>query len=133
MKVTYQNLKVIKNKKGNLIKIYSKRDFFRRIAESYISEINPNKIKAWRFHKKTNQKLVLIEGNCIVVVFSNKKIKKFKLSYKKPRLLQIPKKTWYGFKNLSSKKKVKILNFIDKKYDENEIERKKINEIRYNW
>ena len=75
MKVTFQNLKVIKNKKGNLIKIYSKRDFFRRIAESYISEINPNKIKAWRFHKKTNQKLFIIEGNCIVVVFSKKRLK----------------------------------------------------------
>lgn len=134
MKVNYQTLKIIKNKKGDLVKILPKKKFLStKIAEFYISEINPGKLKAWRFHKKTNQNIVLIEGKCLVVVIFKKRFKKFILSYSKPGILHIPKKNWYGFKNLSKKKKVKILNFIDHKYFESEIKRKEISEISYKW
>ena len=126
-------LKVVKNIKGNIIKILSKNDsFFKNFGECYISEIKPKKIKAWRYHKKNSQKIFLIEGKCKVILIKKKIIKKFILNSTNPSMLIIPKKTWYGYKNLVNKK-IKILNIIDNKYNKKEILKKEIHEISYRW
>ena len=125
---------IIQNNKGNLIKILGKKNsLFKKFVECYISEINPNRVKAWRYHKNLKQNIFLLNGRCKVVIFSNKKFKKFLLSEKKPGVLSIPNKHWYGFKNLSKKKRVRILNILDKKYQENEILRKEPNTFNYRW
>tara|TARA_B100000945_G_scaffold244373_1_gene200630 strand:+ start:706 stop:1140 length:435 start_codon:yes stop_codon:yes gene_type:complete len=133
-KINFFPSNVIKNNKGNLIKILRKRSIHhKKFEECYISEIKPNKIKAWRYHKNLNQNIFLLDGKCKVVILLNKKFKKFLLSEKKPGILNIPNKHWYGFKNLSKKRKVRILNIIDKKYQEKEILRKALVSFDYNW
>jgi len=47
-------------------------------------------------------------------------------------LLIIPNKSWYGFQNIG-KDKVKLLNIINIKYSEKEIERKNIQDFNYDW
>ena len=127
------NLKVIKNTKGNIVKILNKKDKnFKSFGECYISEIKPNGLKAWRYHIKNSQKITVIEGKCKIVMLRNKKFKSYILSSKNPKMLDIPNKIWYGFKNLT-KKKVKILNITDKHFQESEVIRKKINEILFKW
>ncbi len=126
-------LKKIKQEKGDIIKIFTKEDlFFDSFGELYISEIKPHKIKAWRYHKNSTQNLFVIKGNCRVVCIVKNKFKKIELSENTPKLLIIPKKHWYGFKNEGSVN-VKLLNLSSKKYSEKEILRKKMNEIEYNW
>jgi len=126
-------LKQIKQKNGNIIKIIKKEDtFFKSFRELYISEIKPYKIKAWRYHKKSTQHIFLIQGNCKIVCQVKKKFKEIQLSENSNKLVIIPKNHWYGFKNESGKK-VRLLNFCNQKYSENEISRKEIKEIKYNW
>ena len=132
-KIKFKTIKPIKNNKGNIFKIISsKNNFFDKFGDCYISEINPKKVKAWRYHKFSNQKIFLITGKCKVVIYFNKKIKKFVLSEKKPGLLFIPQKHWYGFKNIG-KNKVKLLNIVNLNYNEKEIQRKNKNQINYEW
>ncbi len=124
----------VKNNNGNLIKILEKKNTsLKKFVECYISEINPNRVKAWRYHKKLEQNIFLLNGRCKVVILSNKKFKKFLLSEKKRGILNIPNKHWYGFKNLSRKRKVRILNILEKKYQESEILRKEPNSFNYSW
>ena len=126
-------LKVIKHQKAKIIKILKKKDiFFKKFGECYISEIKPKQIKAWRFHKKNSKKIFLLDGRCKIVILNKKKINSYILNSKIASLLIIPKNCWYGFKNLTNKK-IKILNIIDNKYDENEVLRKEIKEIKHNW
>lgn len=131
--MSIRKLKIIKHKKGNIIKILSKKDiFFRRFGECYISEIKSKQIKAWRYHKKNAQKIFLIEGKCKIILLNKKKVNTYILNSIDAKLLIIPKNTWYGFQNLTNRK-IKILNIIENDYDEKEILRKKIKEINYNW
>ena len=128
-----RKLKVIKHQKGNIVKILNRKDpFFKKFGECYISEIKSRQIKAWRYHKKNSQKIFLIDGKCKVVLINKKKIKYHVLNSKIASLFMIPINTWYGFQNLTNKK-IKILNIIDNNYDEEEMFRKKLNEIKYKW
>ena len=114
--VKLKKIKIIKNKKGNIIKFLNfKKNFFKKNGEIYFSEVKKNNFKGWKFHLNRNQMLTICSGT---VLFSFKKNlkskeKKVKLSY--PNNLYsifIPKKTYYSFKCLS-KKKALIINFID--------------------
>ena len=126
-------LKQIKQKKGNIIKIIKKDDFFfNSFGELYISEIKPYEIKAWRYHKKSTQNIFLLAGKCKLVCQLKNKFVEIKLSENSRKLVIIPKKCWYGFENIG-RKKVKLLNFCNKKFLENEILRRKIKEIKFNW
>ena len=45
--------KIIKSKKGDIIRFVSKKNsFYRKFGEVYFSEIKKNKIKGWNFHKR---------------------------------------------------------------------------------
>ncbi len=126
-------LKKIKQKKGNIIKIIKKEDvFFNSFGELYISEIKPHKIKAWRYHKKSTQHIFLIQGKCKIVCQAKKRFKEIQLLENSNKLVIIPEKCWYGFKNESGKK-VRLLNLCNQKYSENEILRKEIKEMKYDW
>ena len=126
-------LKKIKQKKGNIVKIIKKDDtFFYSFGELYVSEIKPHQTKAWRYHKRSTQNIFLLEGRCKIVCQLKKRFVETQLSENSPKLIIIPKKCWYGFKN-KSRKKVKLLNLCDRKFSENEILRKEIKEIKYNW
>jgi dTDP-4-dehydrorhamnose 3,5-epimerase-like enzyme len=128
-KIRFLDIKILKNKKGNLLKIFNGKD---KLGDCYISYVNKNKIKAWRYHKLSEQRIFLLSGKCKVVVISKKKNNTYILTENKKKLLIIPKKSWYGFQNIG-KDKVKLLNIINIKYSEKEIERKNIQDFNYDW
>jgi dTDP-4-dehydrorhamnose 3,5-epimerase len=131
--VSILNIKKIKNSQGDIFKILSKKDkYYKNFGECYISEIKPKKIKAWRYHKKNQQNIVVIEGKCKIVLLMNKKFVSYNLSSKNLKMLIIPKKIWYGFYNFT-KNKIKILNIIDKIYNDEEVVRKEEKEMAYKW
>ena len=128
--------KIIKNKKGNIIKIISNKKTEDQIKDVYISLIKFNKIKAWKMHLKMNCNLLVIRGKVKFVIL--KKIKqKIKflnivMSDKKPSLLKIKSGLWFGFKGLS-KKPAAILNFSNRKHFKKDNYKKNINHFKCNW
>jgi hypothetical protein len=111
-----KRIKVIKNKKGNIIKFLNlKNSFIKQHGEIYFSEVKKKYFKGWKFHDSRNQILTICAGS-VTFKFKNSintKIRKIKLSYpNKLYSIFIPKKTFYSFK-CTSKKSAVIVNLID--------------------
>lgn len=121
-KIKLLKTELIKHPKGNIIKlINSKKKINLPIKESYLSEIFPKKIKAWKMHKKQDQAIFVLIGSVKFFIYSeyNEKINSFILNNKKFSGIIIPKKTWYGF-GCNSKKKAVVINFLTSYYRKND-------------
>tara|TARA_B100001059_G_scaffold234160_1_gene275936 strand:- start:638 stop:1006 length:369 start_codon:yes stop_codon:yes gene_type:complete len=111
-----EKIQIIKNSKGNLYKMLSKKhNFFKKFGEIYFSEVHPKKFKGWKYHEKRTQIMTVISGK--IRFFLKKKIsdkpKQIDISFsKKIKLLKIEPKVFYSFKCLSKKKSL-IVNLID--------------------
>ena len=106
-------LNIIDNENGPILHmIRSSSSVFNNFGESYFSEIYPNKIKAWKYHKIQTQNLSVPVGyrndsptkNNIMIIDTGRE--------NNYSLIKIPKNLWYGFKNLSNKTSV-ISNITD--------------------
>ena len=63
IQILINNIKTISNSKGNIHKIIQKGDVnFSKFGELYISELLPNKIKAWKLHLKQTQNITVPIG-----------------------------------------------------------------------
>ncbi len=99
------NIRVIKNKKGDLIKYLSSRDiFFKKFGEIYFSEIKKGQIKGWNLHKRYKCHLAVISGSVTFNFVDSRKnsktfLKKEKitLSKKNYAVLLVPPKIWFNF------------------------------------
>ena len=119
-KIKIINSKIIKNVKGNVIKIIDKRNKkFKKFGEIYFSEIKKNHNKGWNLHKKFYCQIFLCSGSVEIKLKDklNKK-KKIKLSNKNPKMVIIPPNTWFSF--VSREKKSIIFNILSNIYDPKE-------------
>lgn len=131
-----KKLSNLDNKKGNIIKIINKNDKnFNEFGELYISEIHKNEIKAWKYHSKNDLNIYVIEGKIkfVLAITKGKKIifNELVIHNQSNTLLNIPKKTWFGFMGIN--KVNKLLSLSSSIFSENEIHRKKINNFKYSW
>ena len=114
-------LKVIKNKKGDILKYINKDSkYFYRFGETYFSEVKKNKLKGWILHNKRTCLITVPIGK---IEFKYKKVFKKKsnkivLSKKNYLLVVIPPKTLFCFKGLA--KLSLIVNTIDGVHDDHE-------------
>lgn len=127
------NIKIIKNKKGDLIKYLSSRDsFFKKFGEIYFSEIKKGQIKGWNLHKRFKCHLAVISGSVTFNFVDSRKnsktfLKKEKitLSKKNYALLVVPPKIWFNF---TTRDKVSLIaNTLN--YPHLDSETKKINKL----
>ena len=127
------NIRVIKNKKGDLIKYLSSRDiFFKKFGEIYFSEIKKGQIKGWNLHKRFKCHLAVISGSVTFNFVDSRKnsktfLKKEKitLSKKNYALLVVPPKIWFNF---TTRDKVSLVaNTLN--YPHLDSETKKINKL----
>lgn len=111
-----EKIQIIKNPKGNLYKMLSKKhNFFKKFGEIYFSEVHPKKFKGWKYHEKRTQIITVVNGK--VRFFLKKKItnkpKIVDIGFpNKMNLLKIEPKTYYSFECCSKKKSI-IINLID--------------------
>ena len=111
------NVKIIKNAKGDLFKIVSKKhNFFTKFGELYFSEVYPKKFKGWKFHKKRHQIMTVASGKVRFFFkkeIDQKKIFSVDISFSNNlKLLKIFPKTYYSFE-CKSKKKALLINLIN--------------------
>ena len=128
-------LKIILLPAGNNINIIKKNEMKKwSLEEAYFSKIKFEKIKACKFHKKMTLNLTVPYGNVKFVFYCPKtnKFRTIKINKKKYVRITVPPKIWFGFKGLSKPESI-ILNLANFRYNKNEILRKKVNQIKYNW
>ena len=116
--------KIIKNKKGNLIKYISNKDsFFRRFGEVYFNEINPKTSKGWIQHKRNTCLIKCLQGKVkFHLIDKNDKQLKILLNSKKGEVLMIPPKIWFSFKAFEIKSI--IVNLIERAHSDKEVNKK---------
>lgn len=123
----------VKNYKGDIFKLLKKDNFQNQnIFESYISKVNFNKIKAWKYHKKISLNLIVVRGRVLFITLENNKFNRYILDDKKFKKLFVPNKVWYGFMGLE-KKSSTILSFANAYYSNSEILRKNIKDFSFDW
>ena len=132
-KIKTFRLKKIKNTNGDILRLGKNKDpFFTNFGEIYFSWVKPNKIKAWKFHKKMSLNLFVSKGKVKFVFPSKNRFRVIEIEEKKNLLLKIPPKIWFGFKGLSRPNSL-ILNLANAIHNKNELIVRDIKYFNYNW
>ena len=100
---------------------------YKKFGEIYFSTINPNKIKAWHFHKLMTLNYAAVHGSIKLVLYDDRDESKTKgtiqeiiLSNENHYLVSIPPKIWNGFCSSNNKHAI-LANCSDIPHDKEEI------------
>lgn len=131
-------LKIINVPDGKVLHAMKKIDpGFCDFGEAYFSEVEPKKVKAWKRHKEMTLNLIVPKGEIRFVLFDDRtntqsQFQEVILSAKNYHRLTIPPMIWVGFQGLSSNNSM-LLNIANLMHDPEEVDRKNINEIEFDW
>ena len=133
MSFKINKLKRIKNSKGDIIKLLDDRKL-KSSFEIYVSLINKNQIKAWKKNEINKTEIIILNGKVKFVFYNEFKniFEKSVISHESINKITISKGIWYGFKNVFSSQS-KLLSLTYPRFKENNVQRKEIHEIKYNW
>ena len=134
-------LKIIEVEKGNVFHaLKSNESDFNGFGEAYFSSVIFKDIKAWKKHKNMTLNLIVIIGLIKFVLYDDREN-----SSKSPQISQfiigpeqnyarltVPPGVWFGFQGYDKGKNI-LLNIADIEHEPNEIERKPLEFIKYNW
>jgi dTDP-4-dehydrorhamnose 3,5-epimerase len=106
-------------------------------GEAYFSKINNGAIKAWKRHKGMTLNLIVPAGKIRFVLFddrntSNTQFQEFIISRDNYCRLTVPPMIWVGFQGLSDGNSI-LLNVANIEHNIYETDRKKIEQIEFNW
>lgn len=133
-KISVTKTKKINMPNGSLFHGLKKTDFgFKNFGEVYFSFIKFNNIKAWKKHQLMTLNLLVPIGSVKFVFYDDlKNFKSYKIGQKNYCRLTVPPGIWFGFKGLSKEDSL-IINIANILHSDNEVEKKEINEIDYDW
>jgi len=108
-------------------------------GEAYFSIINSGVVKAWKRHRQMTLNLVVPTGAVRFVIYDDRadsascgNFQVITLSRDEYSRLTIPPMVWMGFQGVDENASM-LLNIADIKPLPSEADKKKINEIKYNW
>jgi dTDP-4-dehydrorhamnose 3,5-epimerase len=106
-------------------------------GEAYFSQVDKGAIKAWKRHKKMTLNLVVPVGEIRFVLFddreiSNAQFQEVVISKGDYCRLTVPPMIWMGFQGLLDGGSM-LLNIANIEHDPNEVDRKEIDKINYDW
>lgn len=133
--VLISSLKKIPTKGGDIYHVLKNSDNdFNGFGEAYFSNIDFDNIKAWKRHLKMTCNLIVPYGKVRFVFFNedfgtNEIVDIGVDNYCR---ITVKPKTWFGFKGLNSPSSL-ILNISDMPHNPQEIERKDLNSINFDW
>ena len=108
-------------------------------GEAYFSTVESNAIKGWKLHREMVLNLVVPKGAIRFVIFDERPGSPTKKNYNEIILsrvnygrLTIPSQLWVGFQGIDEKTSL-LLNIANIQHDPNEIDRKELGEIVFDW
>ena len=115
MKLDLNKVKIIKNSKGNIFKLLSKKSKqFVGFGEVYFSEVKPGIFKGWKYSEKYTQLLTVIKGSVEFKVKKKSSVKTKTISFPKNMyMLKILPKTYYCFRCKGNSTSI-VLNVTDR-------------------
>jgi len=138
--VIYTPLSIIDTKGGDVLHAMKASDVgFSGYGESYFSTVEPGAIKGWKLHREMVLNLVVPVGSVRFVVFDNREgsitanqFSEIVLSRENYGRLTISPKLWVGFQGVDVQDSL-ILNIANIPHNPDEMERRMLKEIDYNW
>ena len=131
-------LEIIETFGGNVMHAMKKTDLgYADFGEAYFSEIEKNKVKAWKRHREMTLNLIVPLGKIKFVLFddrkeSNNRFQEVIISKENYCRLTVPPMIWVGFKGLSSFKSI-LLNIASIPHNPKEVDKKEIDKIQFDW
>jgi dTDP-4-dehydrorhamnose 3,5-epimerase len=129
-------LKIIEVIGGNVFHCMKKTDNgFNEFGEAYFTNVKSNQIKAWKMHHKMTLNLTVPRGKVKFVFVSPDNLTKFHViesgidDYKR---ITVKPGVWFGFMGISEEESL-ILNIADIEHQSNEVHKRDIDSINYNW
>lgn len=106
-------------------------------GEAYFSWIKPGSIKAWKRHNQMIMNLIVPVGMVKFVFFTDpefapNRFKIIEVGDKNYVRISVPPGLWFGFQGISATESL-ILNISSIVHDPVETERKKLDEISFDW
>ena len=102
-------------------------------GEAYFSLVEFGAIKAWKRHLQMTLNLVVPIGEVqFVLIDSVGLIREERIGEGHYARLTIPPGIWFGFQGVS-KKIALLLNIADIEHSPDEVERKELDEVKYDW
>tara|TARA_A100001011_G_scaffold396602_1_gene494867 strand:+ start:1191 stop:1631 length:441 start_codon:yes stop_codon:yes gene_type:complete len=134
------SLKIIKNVRGDIMHgLISSEEQYRGFGEAYFSKILKDQIKGWKAHKKMTMNLIVPYGEVKFVMYDDRDISSTKnkfyectLSKDNYKRITIPPNIWLAFQGKNFEESI-IFNLASISHDDNEVFKKDIKDINYNW
>jgi dTDP-4-dehydrorhamnose 3,5-epimerase len=112
---------------------------YKAFGEAYFSMVGPGVVKAWKRHRQMTLNLIVPLGSVRFVIYddrqnsvSNGKFQEVTLSRDNYYRLTVPPMVWMGFQGIDEIPSM-LLNLADIEHDPEEVEREKMNKIKYDW
>lgn len=142
--VRVKELKLIADERGRLMEILRSDDeIFKRFGQVYMTTAFPGVVKAWHYHRKQDDNFTCIKGKIRLALYDARKrsktfaeINEFILSLDEPKLIQIPKGVYHGFKCIDTEEAV-VINATTKTYNRKKPDEYRLDpydsDISYDW
>jgi len=143
--VKVKKLRVIPDERGWLMEcLRSDDDFFIKFGQVYVTAAYFGVVKAWHYHKKQTDNVVVISGMAKVVLYDAREdsptkgeVNEFFMGERNPLLVQIPAGVYHGFKGISPEKEALVLNVPTELYNYDDPDEYRVdphdNDIPYSW
>ena len=114
--VKVKQLRVICDERGRLMEMLrSDDDLFKGFGQVYMTTAYPGVVKAWHYHRKQWDHLVVVTGMMKVVLYDARddsstrgQLNEFFMGEHNPILMQIPPLVYHGFKCVSDREAVVV-------------------------
>ena len=135
--ISVKKMPILETVGGDVLKVLSNLESeYEGFGEVYFSELNPKSVKAWKYHYKMTLNLVVPLGEVKFVFFKKKNkvdfFKEITIGRSNYSRITVKPGIWFGFKNITSKKSI-VMNVANIAHEQEEVDRKNVNEIKYNW
>ena len=134
-------LSIINTKGGDVLHAMKSMDQgYLGFREAYFSKVDSKAIKGWKLHKKMTLNLIVPIGSVRFILYNNQDKRNNSNQFQEVILeeksnysrLTIPPMIWVGFEGVSKKTSL-VLNLANIEHSKEEIERKELDEIKFNW
>tara|TARA_B100000073_G_scaffold348438_1_gene367288 strand:+ start:5020 stop:5469 length:450 start_codon:yes stop_codon:yes gene_type:complete len=133
-------LKIIKHELGDILHgMKSSDNGFKRYGEAYFSKIKYGEIKGWNKHNSLVMNLIVPIGKVGFVIYDDRKSSQtvgeyfaLDISNKNYKRLTVPQNLWVAFCGIGKDENI-ILNIASEEHDRNEVEKKGLDDIHFDW
>jgi len=105
---------------------------YNQFGEAYFSFVKFNVIKGWKCHTKMTMNLIVPVGDVKFVFYNENTFLSIEIGEKNYSRITVPPGIWFSFKGVGIINNL-VLNIANLRHEPEEVQRKTLTEINFNW